>query len=293
MFAIIVHGGAGDIPAERAAGAREGCRVARDAGAALLAAGASALDAVEAAVRVLELDPRFNAGRGACLNEEGRVRLDASIMDGATGRFGAVADLSPFLHPVSIARAVLHDGRHAFYAGDGAARFATARGFLACTDDDLTTEGARQAFARYQTQRGDAHSFTGGGTVGAVALDAQGGLAAATSTGGMTGKALGRVGDTPLPGAGTWADEEIAASATGHGEAILRTLLTREVAARLRTSPAQEAVDGSLARLAARCAGSAAGLIVVCRNGTIQFGYNSAAMSYAFRDGAGNEGDGV
>jgi beta-aspartyl-peptidase (threonine type) len=293
MFAIIVHGGAGTITEERISGAREGCRAARDAGAAILAAGGSALDAVEAAVRVLENDPRFNAGRGSCLNAEGKIRMDASICEGHSSRFGAVCDLPPFANPVSIARLVAEDGKHAMYAGEGAAAFARSKGVMPCEEESLITEGARAALQRYLADRQAAHSFTGG-TVGAAALDTHGHLAAATSTGGMTGKSIGRVGDSPLPGAGTWADDYGAASATGHGEAILRALLTREAVGHLaRGSLGKESARAAIEHMAARVAGGTAGIILVSRAGEAVFARNTLQMSYALRDGTGHEEDGV
>lgn len=283
MFALVVHGGAGRIPRERVEGAREGCRRACAAGDAVLRAGGSALDAVEVTVRALEDDPRFNAGTGACLNAEGHISLDASICDGATARFGAVCDLPPFQNPILIARAILEEGRHALYAGEGAAEYALARGFSRAKEEALVTAAAREAYERFLVER-EASTFTSGGTVGAVALDAAGRLAAATSTGGMTGKARGRVGDSPLPGAGTWADEHGAASATGHGEVILRALLTREAVDRLRTGALpEEAARQALAHMAARIAGASAGLILVSREGRVGFSHNTPSMSAAYQ----------
>ena len=177
--------------------------------------------AVERAVRALEDDPLFNAGTGACLDAEGHVELDASIMEGTSLRAGAVCALAGFATPVSIARAALDDGRHVLYAAHGARLFALSRGFVEVAEETLVTPAARAAFAAVQSSGG----ATGwaGGTVGAVARDAAGGTAAATSTGGMINKRVGRVGDSPLIGAGTYADDAAGAiSTTGHGEGMIR-----------------------------------------------------------------------
>jgi len=186
---------------------------------------------VECAVRVLEDDARFNAGLGAALTEGGMVELDASIMDGAALRAGAVGALVGFRNAVSAARAVLEDGRHVFLAGDGAARFAERRGIGRVDPASLVTDTARAHLADVLARR---TAYISGGTVGAVARDAQGNVAAATSTGGMTGKRSGRIGDSPVIGAGTYADNGLgAASATGEGEGILRVVLTHRVVAGL------------------------------------------------------------
>src|SRR3954447_17861514 len=189
--ALAVHGVAGVWPAERHAAAREGAARAVAAGFAVLAAGGPALDAVQAAVVVLEDDPTFNAGHGAALTEEGGVELDAAIMRGGDRAAGAVAALRGIRHPVLAARAVLEEGRHVLLAGEAAAAWARAAGVPEASEAWLATPAQDRAANR--------------GTVGAVARDARGGLAAATSTGGITGQRPGRVGDSPLVPAGTWA----------------------------------------------------------------------------------------
>src|SRR5262249_51998966 len=217
MWAVVVHGGAGDVEPARAPRAVEGCRKAAAAARTILAHGGGALDAVEAAVRVLEDDPEFNAGCGSALTREGTVEVDAAVMVGAGLRAGAVAAVPSLRHPVTLARRVMEAGEHVLLVGEGALAFAREQGMG--PDAQLVTERSR---GRLLAWRAGTRSASGG-TVGAVAMDASGCVAAATSTGGMTGKRTGRVGDSPIIGAGTYADERGGAcSATGHGEAILR-----------------------------------------------------------------------
>lgn len=214
---LIVHGGAGADPAEGREELRGGIREAVLAGWTILLAGGTALDAVEAAVRSLEANPRFNAGRGAVLNAAGGVELDASIMEGDRLQAGAVGAVARIANPVTLARKILEDGRHVLLVGDGALAFARQAGLPECDPAELITE-------RQQRR----HRERSAGTVGAVALDLHGTIAAATSTGGITGKLPGRVGDSALIGCGTYAESTIGgASCTGDGEAIIRTVLAR------------------------------------------------------------------
>jgi beta-aspartyl-peptidase (threonine type) len=259
--AIIVHGGAGDISADRHARVREGVRLAAAAGDAVLAAGGSALDAVVAAVRVLEDDPEYNAGTGSALTRDGTVETDASVMDGATQRIGAVAAVPDLGNAIALARAVLDAGEHVLLAGPAAWRFAAEIGIAPAPTGTLITQRARDRLAAALATRS-------GGTVGAVARDHAGRFAAATSTGGITGKRPGRVGDSPIAGAGTWADGDVALSATGDGEAIVRVALARTIAMRAITSPLRVAAIESLRELARITAGSA-GVIGVDRHGVI------------------------
>jgi beta-aspartyl-peptidase (threonine type) len=277
---ILVHGGAGpkaqDEVAERAQG---GCLAAAKAGHALLVSGRSALDAVEAAVRVLEDDPQFNAGLGSTLNEEGFAELDASIMDGATLSAGAVAAVRTFQNPVTLARAVMERSPHVLLVGDGAARFGRALGLPEVEPARLVTPRARE---RWEQRLSVSH-----GTVGAVALDAEGHVAAATSTGGTFGKLVGRVGDSPLIGCGTYADDTLgAASCTGLGEAIIRATLARHVLDLLGAGASPEAaVQRALASLV-RARGDG-GLIVVTPKGELAHGFNTERMAWARVDARG------
>jgi len=277
-WVVLVHGGAGDVPAERRTVHAEGCARAAEAGAAVLRAGGTALDAVEAAVRVLEDDPNFNAGTGACLNEDGLIELDASIMDGTSWRAGGVAAMPPFKNPIAIARAALEDGRHVLYAAHGAARFAMSKGFVRSTVEEMRTEAAYERFKQIRDGKAGEKGWAGG-TVGAVARDQSGRVAAATSTGGMFDKAAGRVGDSPILGAGTWADDAHgAASTTGHGEAFMRTAFSVRVIESLGDDP-HASVTGAIARMHEKI-GSRGGVIVVDREGRAVWARNTVTMSW-------------
>jgi beta-aspartyl-peptidase (threonine type) len=264
-FGVLVHGGAGARAADTALDHALGCRTAADAAFSILRGGGSALDAVERAVCVLEDDARFNAGLGAALTEDGKVELDASIMDGQGLRLGAVGALVGFRNAVSAARAVLEDGRHVFLVGDGAARFAERRGIARVDSASLVTDVARAQLADALARRS---SRSSGGTVGAVARDPAGNVAAATSTGGITGKRSGRIGDSPVAGAGTYADNGFgAASATGEGEGILRVVLTARVVALLGAEgDPGEAALSALSRMRERV-GARGGVVVVDARG--------------------------
>ena len=215
---LIVHGGAGADPAEGREDLRSGIRDAVVAGWDALPGGGTALDAVEAAVRSLETHPRFNAGRGAVLNAAGGIELDASIMEGDRLRAGAVGAVTRMAHPVTLARKILEDGRHILLVGEGALAFARQAGVPECDPAELVTERQK---SRYLERAAPA-------TVGAVALDLHGTIAAASSTGGLAGKLPGRVGDSALIGCGTYAESALGgASCTGDGEAIIRVVLGR------------------------------------------------------------------
>lgn len=215
--ALVVHGGAGADPLEGRAELREGIDAAVRAGWGRLRDGGSALDAVEAAVRALEDHPRFNAGRGSVLTAAGTVETDASIMEGDALRSGAVAAATGIRNPISLARRILESGRHSLFAGAGATERARALGVPLCDPAELITERQRRRLDQALA-----------GTVGAVALDRRGLVAAATSTGGTAGKLPGRVGDSALVGAGTYAESSLGGvSCTGDGEAIIRVVLAR------------------------------------------------------------------
>ncbi|WP_242339764.1 MULTISPECIES: isoaspartyl peptidase/L-asparaginase family protein [Anaeromyxobacter] len=293
--AIIVHGGAGSLGSDDPASSGgadaprlEGVRRACEAGQAVLRAGGSALDAVETAVRVLEDDPTYNAGTGATLTAAGDVELDASIMDGETLRCGAVAVVKDVRNPVTLARAVMERSQHVLLAGPGASAFAREAGIPPYENALLVT--ARQR-ARWEEARaaaagtGPAGTLPGKkfGTVGAVARDARGHLAAATSTGGMQLKLPGRVGDTPLIGCGTYADDALAAvSCTGHGERIIQLTLARFVADRVgRGATPMDAAREAIAALGRRVRGEG-GVIVVGPRGEVGFAHNTPVMSRAW-----------
>ena len=215
--ALLIHGGAGADPEFRHEELRAGIRDAVAAGWAVLHEGGGAVAAVEAAVCALEDNPRFNAGRGSALTTEGTVEMDASIMEGDGLKNGAVACVTAVRHPVTLARLILEEGRHSFFVGEGALARARALGVPLCDPEELVTDAQRK---RLETVMG--------GTVGAVALDRRGLIAAATSTGGMTGKLPGRVGDSPLIGCGTYAESTAGGvSCTGDGEATIRVVLAR------------------------------------------------------------------
>jgi beta-aspartyl-peptidase (threonine type) len=277
-WAVLVHGGAGGDMGPDGAASVEGAAWAAGLAREILRAGGTALDAVERAVAALEDNPLFNAGTGACLNEQGLIELDASFMEGEGLRAGAVCALPPFRNPIAIARAALDDGRHVLYAGEGAALFARERGFSPSTQEALRTPAA---LARWKAgaQVGAAGSQ---GTVGAVARDVRGHVAAATSTGGIAGKRPGRVGDSPIPGAGTYADNGAgAASATGAGEAILRFGLARAAIEALRVGAhPQETARMQLTTLRDRLGGTG-GLLVVDREGRIGWARSTASMPWA------------
>lgn len=294
MYALAIHGGAGALPrvpftAAREQAYRQGLLRALDAGQRLLEPGGCALDAVEAAVAALEDDPLFNAARGAVLTADGTVELDAAIMDGNDLRAGAVALIRRVRNPVRLARRLLEDETHVFLVGEGAERFAEQAGFdLVANDYFITPDRRQQLEALQQRLRSSAAATAAAieleeprlGTVGAVARDRAGGLAAATSTGGTAGKLAGRVGDSPVIGAGTYADNQTCAvSSTGHGEWFLRTVQAYDIAARLRyggcslAAAVSEAIDQRLVAL-----GAAGGLIAVNQHGEIAMGHNTPAM---------------
>lgn len=265
-FSILVHGGAGKIEAASAPSRLAGCRAAAEAGYTILKQGGSALDAVQAAVVALENNPLFNAGTGSTLNCEGKVENDAAIMDGATLEAGAVAAVSGVRNPVTLARKVMQAGRHILLVGEGAHRFAREYEVELCDPAELVVPAQRTHWEREH------------GTVGAVALDAHGHLAAATSTGGVFDKLPGRVGDTPLIGCGTYANEYAAVSCTGLGEDIMRVTLARHAVFLVEQgAEAAQAARQAMAYFSGKTRGEA-GLILVDRSGGIGFTRNSLNM---------------
>jgi beta-aspartyl-peptidase (threonine type) len=288
LWSLVIHGGSGrltraTVAAAEAAGYRAGLAAALAAGAIILADGGRALDAVEAAVRVLEDDPHFNAGRGAVFTAEGRIELDAAIMDGATRAAGAVAGVTRTKNPVSLARAVMANTPHILLARDGADIFALETGLAQVEPGYFHTEPRWQALQAMKAAAARGESVFDKslkyGTVGAVARDAAGHLAAATSTGGLTGKRWGRIGDSPLIGAGTWADDRaVAISATGSGEDFIRAAAAHEIGARVRLlgQTPQAAADHVLAELGA--ADGDGGIIFVGHDGSSGWSFNTPSM---------------
>jgi beta-aspartyl-peptidase (threonine type) len=279
-WSVLVHGGAGDVQAEMLQSHVDGCRTAASEAARVLMSGGSALNAAQRAVEILEDDPRFNAGNGACLNAEGRIELDAAIMEGTLLRAGAVAVLPPFQHPIAIARAVLNEGGHVMFAGEGAERFALSRGFARSSDDALITDLARERWE--QVRGGGGGEGWSAGTVGAVARDRHGTVVSATSTGGRINKQPGRVGDSPVLGAGTYADDEAGAcSNTGDGEAVLRLCLAKTACEWMRAG--MHPVDA--ARAAVRTmlmrTGGTGGIILVDKMGRLGFARTTRTMTWA------------
>lgn len=273
--AIIVHGGAGRVDQASIPERLAGCRRAAEAGWRILQGGGTALDAVVAATVVLEDDPLFNAGTGSTLNINGVVETDAAVMDGTTRAAGAVAAVSGIRNPVRLARAVLDDGRHVMLAGSGAVEFAREHAIEECDPAELVVATRRAQWERDH------------GTVGCVACDVEGRLAAATSTGGIYNKLPGRVGDSPLIGCGTYADSIAAVSCTGDGEAIIRLVLAHYAAQLVADgASAAEAARAAVAEFGARMPGEA-GLIIVDRSGRPAHAKNSPQMPVCAIDGAG------
>jgi L-asparaginase / beta-aspartyl-peptidase len=271
-IAIVVHGGATEIPPGEQEPHRLGCLEAANIGWQVLCNGGSALDAVEAAILHLENDPTFNAGRGAALTRDGRTQLDAGIMEGDSLKIGAVAAIEHYANPISIARRVLEGTEHHLLVGPGAERFAWDQSFTRIDNHELVVERERQVLAR-------SHD-----TVGAVALDLSGGLAAGTSTGGLSDSLAGRVGDSPLPGAGFYADSRFGAvSCTGAGEEIMRVgLALRAIQALEDGNPAGSAATRAMELFQQRVP-ETAGLILLDRNGGIGLAHNSPHLAYAYR----------
>ena len=297
MFGIALHGGAGTLPrsemnAEQEECYRSGLERALSAGYSVLEGGGASLDAVTRAIVVLEDDPLFNAGRGAVFTIDGHNELDASIMDGSTLKAGAVCGLRHIKNPISLARTIMDQSDYVLLCGAGAEEFALERGF------DLVPGAYFYTSARWQQleriRLGDtslsALTISHVGTVGAVALDSRGRLAAGTSTGGMTGKRYNRVGDSPIIGAGTYADDRsCAVSATGHGEIFIRAAVAHDISARMRfgqrdlQTAVREVVHGELAALQGE-----GGVVAIDRHGEISMEFNSEGMFRASRKAGGD-----
>lgn len=299
---LVIHGGAGTITKanmtpEKEKAYKEVLNQALKTGYAILEKGGTSLDAVEATVRVMEDSPLFNAGKGAVFTNEGKNELDAAIMDGKTGKAGAVASLTTVRNPISAARAVMEKSEHVMLIGPGAEKFAKEKGLEIVDPSYFRTETRYQQLQKLKEKEGEKtqldHDSTGTssienifvegekfGTVGAVALDAYGNLAAATSTGGMTNKRYGRVGDVPIIGAGTYADNNTCAvSATGHGEYFIRSVVAHDIAALMEykgyslKKAADEVVMNKLVKR-----GGEGGVIAIDKHGNFAMPFNSAGM---------------
>jgi beta-aspartyl-peptidase (threonine type) len=292
---LIVHGGAWDIPDEAVEACNDGCRSALGAGWKILSSGGSALEAVEASIITLEDDPAFDAGYGSHLNRDGQVECDAIVMDGATLRAGAAAGLHRLKNPIRLARKILEQCPHMMLIGDGAELFAKDSGLALCKPEELVSEVERQAYLRCSKDEHAAAHHRGHeqGTVGAVALDQQGGLFAATSTGGTCCKLPGRVGDSPLIGCGCYADSQAGGvSCTGYGEAIMKIVLAKTAVDFLgrdshnrenNLAAVQSAATDAVQLLADRGKGTG-GLILLDRSGTPAFAFNTPRMAYGYVD---------
>jgi beta-aspartyl-peptidase (threonine type) len=295
MLSIAIHGGAGAMPrstlsAERERQYRDGLAAALDAGYATLETGGSSLDAVTAAVRALEDNPLFNAGRGAALTRDGAAELDAAIMEGRQQRAGAVAAVRHVRNPIELARRVMEKSRHVLLVGAGAEEFALEEGLTLVPNSYFRTEERWAQLENERSGRSVSDLFPSSqGTVGAVALDAAGDLAAATSTGGMTNKRQGRVGDSPIIGAGTYAKNGVCAvSATGHGEYFIRAVAAHHICAAVefRDLGLPEAVR-ELLHQRLRELGGSGGIIAIDRGGCIVTDFSTEGMFRGVRDSSG------
>jgi beta-aspartyl-peptidase (threonine type) len=294
---IVVHGGAGQWKAKQdlIEQVLADCHAAAKAGQDLLLSGAHALDAVEVAVRVLEDSPFLDAGRGSYRNQAGQIEMDALIMDGATLQLGAIAAVQMVLHPISLARRLMADGRHNLLVGSGAEAFADEIGFPRCRFEELLPPAAAADAASEADIGSDARPAPAlepmceGDTVGAVALDSMGNVASATSTGGTRDKHAGRVGDSPLVGSGGYADNWSAAvSATGQGEALMRIVISKTVCDLVAGGlSAQGACDSAIRLLSERTQGQG-GLISVDVRGRIGIAFNTGGMPHAYAIGGGS-----
>lgn len=299
-WSLAIHGGAGTMSPETldaatAADHSAALTLALEAGACVLREGGTALDAVSAAVAALEDDPRFNAGRGSVFAYDGTIEMDAAIMDGRTRAAGAVAAVTATRNPVHLARTVMEKGPHVFLAGEGAEQFARENGIEAIDPAWFATPERRAQLDEFKAQQDswfDARLKFG--TVGAVARDAQGDLAAATSTGGLTGKRWKRIGDSPVIGAGTYADNRACAvSCTGTGEVFIRAGVGHEIAARVRHAGQDLATATQAALAEVADLGGLGGIIAVDAQGELTHAFNTAGLYRGFADHTGRAEVGI
>ncbi|MGZ5791753.1 MAG: isoaspartyl peptidase/L-asparaginase family protein [Croceibacterium sp.] len=293
-WSIAIHGGAGTILRDKLSEDKRdeyeaSLGLALDAGAKLLAEGGGALNAAAAAIVLLEDDPLFNAGRGATFTFDGRIELDAAVMDGRDRAAGAVAGITNVRNPVLLARSVMEQGPHVFLAGAGAERFARENGFEAIDPAWFETPERRRQLEEFRAHKGAwFDSSVKYGTVGAVTRDVLGHVAAATSTGGLTGKRWGRIGDSPVIGAGTYADDRAGAvSATGAGEFFIRAAVAHTICDRMRLlgESVQQAADAAIAEVGEL--GGDGGVIVAGADGSTAFSFNTPGMYRGRADSRG------
>lgn len=298
-FSIAIHGGAGTITRESMTPERERAYTAKlteaiNAGHAVLAKGGSSMDAVVVAVQIMEDSPLFNSGRGAVYNWDGIHELDASIMNGATREAGAVASVKTVKSPIALARKIMEESVHVMLSGEGAETFAQEQGLELVDNSYFNTEWRYESLQRMKKQVGNPQDKQAWvtmddnfkyGTVGAVALDKHGNLAAATSTGGMTGKRYGRVGDSPIIGAGTWADNaSCAVSATGHGEYFIRYQVAADICSRMKYQQLDVVTAGdTVIHDVLLPAGGTGGVIIVDKDGNVHMPFNTEGMYRAKR----------
>lgn len=298
-FSIAIHGGAGTITRESMTPERERAYTAKlteaiNAGHAVLANGGTSMDAVVTAVQIMEDSPLFNSGRGAVYNWDGVHELDASIMNGATREAGAVASVKTVKSPIALARKIMEESVHVMLSGEGAETFAKEQGLELVDNSYFNTEWRYESLQRMKKQVGNPQDKQAWatmddnfkyGTVGAVALDKQGNLAAATSTGGMTGKRYGRVGDSPIIGAGTWADNaSCAVSATGHGEYFIRYQVAADICSRMKYQQLDVVTAGdTVIHDVLLPAGGTGGVIIVDKDGNVHMPFNTEGMYRAKR----------
>jgi beta-aspartyl-peptidase (threonine type) len=290
-YAIVIHGGAGDDPAELSEESRlartTALRGALELGVEVLKGGGTSLDAVEKVIRHLEDEPQFNAGRGAVFNADGGHELDASMMDGRNRACGAVAGVRTVKNPISLARLVMTKTRHVLLASEGADRFAKEMGVELVPQDYFSTPFQRERLNRAKQAENSAKTDAHMGTVGCAALDRHGNLAAGTSTGGLTNKRFGRIGDSPIIGAGTYADNATCAvSCTGVGELFIRNAIAYDISARMayQNASLEDAVAQVIQKTLPKDSG---GVIAVDRHGKIVMDFNTAGMARAAADSQG------
>jgi beta-aspartyl-peptidase (threonine type) len=289
-YALVIHGGAGNItpanlPAEKASEFEAKLTEVLKHGDSILKSGGTSLDAVESCVRMMEDCPLFNAGKGSVFNAEGKNEMDAAIMDGKTGLAGAIAGVTTIRNPITAARAVMEKSKHVMLSGKGAETFAAEHGLEIVSPEYFFTQSRWDAYIKAKANNDSIENIDKKhGTVGCVAVDQYGNLAAATSTGGMTFKKYGRIGDSPVIGAGTYADNNTCAvSATGHGEFFIRNVVAYDIAAimKYKGSTLAEAAN-EVVMIKLKNQGGIGGIIAVDKNGNIVMPFNSAGMFRGF-----------